>query len=89
MSRNVADYDNPWKEVLTLYFPEFMAFFFPEAFEDINWSRPPEFLDKELRQIVREAELGEKRVDQLAKVFRRDGEEVWVLVHVAATASKR
>lgn len=77
-----ADYDNPWKEILTQYFPEFMAFFFPAAHADIDWRYPPEFLDKELRQAVREAEIGDRRVDQLTKVFRRGGEEAWVLVHV-------
>jgi len=25
------DYDTPWKDVITDHFPEFMAFYFPEA----------------------------------------------------------
>lgn len=82
MTPSAADYGNPWKEILTQYFPEFMAFFFPAAHADIDWRHPPEFLDKELRQAVREAEIGDRRVDQLTKVFRRGGEEAWVLVHV-------
>ncbi|MCS6842742.1 MAG: hypothetical protein NZ528_00220 [Caldilineales bacterium] len=45
MTPSSADYDNPWKEILTQYFPEFMAFFFPAAHGDIDWRRPPEFLD--------------------------------------------
>jgi hypothetical protein len=78
----MADFDSPWKEVLQEYFPQFMAFFFPKAHADIDWSRPPEALDKELQQIVREAELGRRVVDHLVKVWRLNGAEEWVLIHV-------
>ncbi|MEW6220415.1 MAG: cytosolic protein [Thermodesulfobacteriota bacterium] len=76
------DYDTPWKEVLTRYFPELMAFFFPEAHASIDWSRGYDFLDKELRQVTRDAKLGTRPADKLARVWRHgDDEEVWVLVH--------
>src|SRR5262249_21172314 len=39
-------------------------------------------LDKELQQIVREGELGERVVDKLVKVWLRDGSERWVLIHI-------
>ena len=76
------DYDSPWKEILEAYFEAFLAFFFPEAHADIDWTREPEFLDKELQQVTREAELGRRYVDKLVRVWRLDGEESWVLVHV-------
>ena len=76
-----TDYDSPWKEALERYFEAFMAFFFPHAHADIDWARGYEFLDKELQQVVREAELGRRLVDKLVKVWRRAGEEAWVLVH--------
>ena len=44
-----ADYDSPWKEMLERYFPEFMAFFFPEAHQEIDWETEYLFLDKELQ----------------------------------------
>ena len=47
----MTDYDSPWKEMLDGYFPAFMAFFFPEAYRDIDWDRGYESLDKELQQI--------------------------------------
>jgi hypothetical protein len=77
-----TDLDSPWKEILEGYFQEFMAFFFPEAHSDIDWTRGYEFLDKELQQVVRDAELGRRLVDKLVKVWRQDGEETWVLVHI-------
>jgi hypothetical protein len=30
------DYDSPWKDMLEHAFPEFMAFFFPQAYGAIN-----------------------------------------------------
>src|SRR5258708_7928537 len=59
-----------------------MAFFFPHAHAEIDWSRGFEFLDKELQQIVREAEQGRRTVDKLVKVWLRDGQEKWILIHV-------
>jgi hypothetical protein len=77
-----ASYDNPWKEVLEGYFPDFMVFFFPAAHGDIDWARGHEFLAKELRRVTPDAAVGERRVDELVKVWRWDGAEAWVLVHV-------
>jgi hypothetical protein len=76
------DYDTPWKNALTRYFPEFMAFYFPEACRDIDWTVPWNFLEQELAQVVRDAELGSRRVDKLVRVVKRGGAEEWVLVHV-------
>lgn len=78
----MADYDSPWKEALALYFQDFMTFFFSQAAAEIDWSRGYEVLDKELRQVIREAELGPRRVDLLVKVWLKDGQEEWILVHV-------
>ena len=44
-----TNYDNPWKQALSLYFPNFIAFFFPQIYAEIDWTKPYEFLDKELQ----------------------------------------
>ena len=59
----MTDYDSPWKEALDRYFELFLAFFFPHAHAEIDWLRGYEALDKELQQVVREAELGRRVVD--------------------------
>jgi len=82
MTEPQVDYDSAWKEVLERFFAEFTAFFFPRAHAGIDWSKGYEFLDKELQQVVRDAELGRRLADKLVKVWSRDGEEAWVLVHV-------
>src|SRR5687767_2734603 len=77
-----ADYDSPWKEALDRWFELFLAFFFPPIHHDIDWSRDYETLDKELQQVVRDAELGRRYADKLVKVWLRDGTEEWILIHV-------
>ena len=74
-----TEYDTPWKDALESYFEEFISFFFPEAHGDIDWRRGYEFLDKELQQVVRDAELGKRLVDKLVKIYRTCGEETWVI----------
>ena len=63
-----SDYDSPWKEAIERYFEPFMAFFFPQAHAEMDWAKGSEFLDKELQQVVRDAETERKYVDKLVKV---------------------
>ena len=82
MNNPQTEFDSPWKEILEIYFEDFIRFFLPIAHGEIDWNRPPEFLDKELQQVVRDAELGRRLADKLVKIWRKDGAETWVLIHV-------
>ena len=77
-----TDFDGAWKEALEQYFADFIAFCLPAAHAEIDWQRGHTFLDQELRQIVQDAELGRRRVDKLVQVWRLDGAEAWVLIHI-------
>jgi hypothetical protein len=83
-----ADYDSPWKEALDRYFEPCMAFFFPRIHVDIDWSRGYEMLDKELQPIVRRARHGRRYVDKLVKVWLKNGEMKWLLIHIEVQGSK-
>jgi Domain of unknown function (DUF4351) len=74
--------DTPWKQILEGYFPQFMAFFFPEAYSTIDWRKGFDFLDSELQQVTLEAETGKRIVDKLVKVYLRNGREEWLLLHI-------
>jgi len=82
MTEQSTDYDSPWKEIIELYFPSFLEFFFPLAYAEIDWNPPYQFLDKELHQLEPDAEIGKRLVDKVAKVWLLNGEEAWVLVHL-------
>jgi hypothetical protein len=76
------DLDSPWKEALEQFFAPFLAFCFPLIHEAIDWSRGHESLDKELQQIMRAARIGRRLADKLFKVWRKNGDETWLLIHV-------
>ena len=82
LGKPATDYDSPWKEALDRYFERCMAFFFPQAHAEIDWTRGYEMLDKELQPIVRQSKQGRRYVDKLVKVWLKSGEEKWLLIHV-------
>lgn len=76
-----SEYDSPWKEALDAYFPEFMAFFFPIAYAQINWEKGYETLDKELQKVVQDANLGKRLADKLVKVWLKNNQKTIILIH--------
>lgn len=69
-----TDYDSPWKEFLTVFFREFILLVLPELYAMIDWTRPPQFLDNELRRLTPRSETGRLYTDRLVKVWLKNGE---------------
>lgn len=82
MNEPNAEYDGPWKEVLGDYFQSFLEFFFPQVYTLIDWSIPPQSLEKELQQIAPASESGSRVADKLFQVWLQDNREVWILIHI-------
>jgi hypothetical protein len=82
----VIDFDSNWKYLILKYYFQFTAFFIPELYADIDLSRPPVFLDNELQTIWRSMKTGLKMTDKLVKVWLKNGEERWILVHIEIQA---
>jgi hypothetical protein len=83
-----ADNDSPWKDILRAYFPQAIQFFFPETAILMDWTQPVEFLDTQLQQITKEAEVGRRFADLLVKVMLLDGQEAWLCLHVEVQSQK-
>jgi predicted transposase/invertase (TIGR01784 family) len=75
-----SNQDSAWKEILELYFPKMMEFFYPEIYQKIDWTQGFISLDQELQQVVRQAIVGKRFVDKLFRVFAF-GQEAMVLIH--------
>ncbi|MBD2297010.1 hypothetical protein H6G06_26930 [Anabaena sphaerica FACHB-251] len=82
MTEITANYDETWKEAIGDYFDSFLAFFYPEIYQQIDWSKTPISLDKELEQITASAESETRHADKLFKVWLLDKQELWILIHV-------
>ena len=89
MTTHPDQYDTPWKETVEHYFPEFMAFYFPQAHTQIDWDKGHTFLEQELAAITPEAEIGKRSVDKLVRVHRLSGEEDWIFIHLEVQSSEQ
>ncbi|MBK7002357.1 MAG: DUF4351 domain-containing protein [Rhodoferax sp.] len=82
MNTEPDNYDSPWKDILEHVFPEFMAYYFASVYAQIDWSKGHEFKNTELRQVVRDAELGKRFADCLVRVTLKSGGERWIYIHI-------
>jgi hypothetical protein len=80
--RPPADPDSPWKEALELFLEPCTALLFPEVHAGVDWRPGYRSLDQELQRVVREAKVGRRLADKLFQVWRSDGSEAWLLVHI-------
>lgn len=83
-----ARYDLPWKAALKHAFGDFMAFFFPHLYPEIDWKRRPRFRDKELTGISFGERADSMVADKLVEVRLLDGRVQWVLIHIEVQAQR-
>lgn len=74
--------DALWKGIIESLIDEFIRFFFAEYADLIDSERGFEFLDTELQKLLPENPSRRRHADKLIKVWLKDGEEVWFLIHV-------
>jgi hypothetical protein len=77
-----VDYDGLWKKLIYELFEEFVLFFLPDLFEEIDFTRDPDFLQQELFKEIIDEKKGRNVADQIIKVFLKSGEEKWLLIHI-------
>lgn len=77
----IAEQDNAWKDLLDRHFTDFMRFFFSVIAAEIDWTRKPVFLDKELTKLGPRHETGKRFADKLAQVWLKNGAQIQVLIH--------
>jgi hypothetical protein len=80
------DFDSPWKDAVEEFLDPLLALLFPRFHALIDWSVPYESLETELRQIVREAEVGKTIADKLFRLKARAGGDVYLLLHTEVQA---
>jgi len=83
-----ADNDGGWKHILSAHLKDFVEFFWSEAYQAIDWTRPYELLEQELMAIGVNEEIGKRCVDKLFKVHLLNGQEQWLLLHIEVQNTK-
>jgi hypothetical protein len=82
MNAITANYDESWKEALSEYFDSFLEFFFSPIYQQIDWTKIPQALDKELQQITASSDTEKCVADKLYQVWLLDQQEIWILIHI-------
>ena len=85
--RQDSDYDGAWKELLRSHLMESLEDCFPDFVQLINWEYEPEWLDKEISQIIGQSGHRNRQVDLLFKVRLLDGRDQWILCHLEVQTS--
>ena len=81
-----ADQDSPWKRILRFNFQAAIEFLFPAIADEVDWTQPIEFLDKEFQQLTPDSEIGKRFADQLVRVYKKGGESMILLIHLEVQA---
>jgi hypothetical protein len=82
-------YDMLWKGMIEEVMADLLLFVDPEIGKQLDLNRGFEFLDKELAALYPQPEKpsSTRVVDKLVKVFMRDGQERFVLLHIEVQGS--
>ncbi len=80
--QETIDHDALWKQVVENLIEDFMAFFFPDLYPQIDFQKGVDFLDQELLKLFPESESKKRYVDKLIKFHLKNGKEEWILIHV-------
>jgi predicted transposase/invertase (TIGR01784 family) len=74
--------DEKWKSLISKYLEDFLSFFMPELYNQVDFTKGYEFLDGELNKIKIKSKSKNRRSDKLVKVYLKDGTEQYLLVHM-------
>ena len=74
--------DEKWKNLISKYLKDFLSFFMPKLYHEVDFEKGYEFLDGELNKIKIKSKSKNRRSDRLVKVYLKDGTEQYLLVHI-------
>lgn len=77
-----------WKAIIEDLFDDFLKFFYSKYVRYIDLKKGFEFLDKELQSIYPKSNTKNRRADKLVKVWLKNGEEKWILIHIEVQGYK-
>jgi len=89
MAKHKPEFDGPWKDILDLYFQNFVAYCWPSKYPEIDWNKGYKMLDKELTKITRQSKTGQKVADKLVEIYLKNGSAACILLHIEVERSSK
>ena len=74
--------DSIWKDVIEKHISGMLRRAIPELYRDMDKSKEPVFIDKELRNWDQYVPGGAHEADFLVRIYLNDGSERWLLLHI-------
>ena len=74
--------DQIWKIAFHALMPQFVAFFFPNKYEGVDWNKEIVFLDKELQTIQTDSRPQNRIADVLVMLHLKNGQPLYVFLHI-------
>lgn len=74
--------DEKWKSLISKFLEDFLSFFMPKLYQEVDFNKGQEFLDGELNKIKIKSKSKNRRSDKLVKVYLKDGTIQYLLIHI-------
>ena len=74
--------DTLWKVALRALTPQFVKFFFPNRYDEVDWEKEIHFLDKELHAIQVNSRPANRIADVLVMLHLKNGKPFYVFLHI-------
>ena len=74
--------DHLWKTAFHKFLPYFVKFFFPDRYDEVDWTKKTLFLDKELNSLQLNSRPKNRVADVLVMLHLKNGKRVYVLLHI-------
>jgi len=82
MQETYLSNDELWKSIIEGLTKEFVAFFLPDLYPQIDFAKEYTFIEQELQKLFPESATKKRFNDKLLKVFLKDETEIWILIHI-------
>jgi len=74
--------DEIWKNIIDKFFEEFIEFFLPDLYKDIDFNKKIIPLEQELNKLLPKSKESKRRIDKLFQVSLKNGQENLILIHI-------
>ena len=85
----MPNYDRLWKDIISELFEEFLLFFAPDLYENVDFTQPPQSKEKEFHTISLDSKTKKRTPDKLVELKLKNGGKQWILVHIEVQGSQK
>jgi hypothetical protein len=82
IKKQLRTQDELWKAIVPTLWAPFLRFCLEDWVDEIDFTRKPDFLDKELKRIMLRAKSKNRTVDFLMRIYLKDGTTKFFLLHI-------